>query len=73
MLTYSRLKGQGIFSLDINKNSLITGHARLASCKECFHISNRPLPIHVHSHEILSFLTQRLRFCSTNVVKVQEF
>ena len=56
-LTYSRLKGQGILSLDINK--IIRLQVTLDSphqCKECFHISNRPYPIHVHSHEISRFL-----------------
>ena len=42
--------------LRYEQNSPITSHARLASCKECFHISNRPLPIHVHSHEFSKFL-----------------
>ena len=38
------------------QNSPITSHARLVSYKGCFHILNRPLPIHVHSHEISKFL-----------------
>ena len=42
--------------LSHEQNYPLTSHARLASCKECFHISNRPLPIHVHSHEISKFL-----------------
>ena len=51
------MKGQGIFSLDIIKI-----HTRLASCKDCFHISNRPLPIHVQSHEISKFLDTETLF-----------
>ena len=50
LLTYGRLKGQGIFSLD--KNKIL----RLQVTLDCFHISNRPLPIHAHSHEISNFL-----------------
>ena len=34
----------------------------------CFNISNRPLPFHLHLHEIYKFLDSE---CSTNVVKVQ--
>ena len=45
-----------VFFLRQKQNSPISSHARLASCKECFHISNRPLPIRVHSHEISKFL-----------------
>ena len=57
MLTYSRLKGQIILSLDMNKILLLQVTLdQLASCKECFHISNHPLPIHVHPHEISKFL-----------------
>ena len=59
LLTYVNLwsfERSRYFFLRQKQNSPITSHARLASCKECFHISNRPLPIHVHSHEISNFL-----------------
>ena len=36
----------------------------------CFHISDRPLPFHLHLHGISEFLDLET-FCSTNVVKVQ--
>ena len=39
--------------------------------KDLYISSNRPLPIHLHSHEFLSFLTQRLSFRSINVAKEQ--
>ena len=51
MQTYSRLKGQGIFSLDIKKILRLE-----VALDECLHNSNRPLPIHVHSREISKFL-----------------
>ena len=44
------------FFLRYKQNSPVTSHARFKPCKECFHISNRPLPIHVHPHEISKFL-----------------
>ena len=59
LLTYLNLQSferSRYFFLRQKQNSPITSHARLASCKECFHISNRPLPIQVHSHEIFKFL-----------------
>ena len=59
LLSYVNLKSfeRSSYSfLRHEQKSPITSHARLASCKECFHISNRPLPIHVHSHEISKFL-----------------
>ena len=39
--------------------------------KDLYISSNRPLPIHLHSHEIYKFLDTRPSFCSTNIVKVQ--
>ena len=77
LLTYANLKSferSRYFFLRQKQNSPITSHARLASCKECFHISNRPLPFHVHTFtcmKFLSYLTHRLSFCLTNFVKVQ--
>ena len=65
LLTYVNLwsfERSRYFFLRQKQNSPITSHARLASCKECFHISNRPLPIHVHSHKISNFLDTETYF-----------
>ena len=58
-LTYVNLSSferSRYFFLRHKQNYPITSHATQASGKECFHISNRPLPIHVHSHEISKFI-----------------
>ena len=52
------------------ENSLVCAESNMAEDQSfevstCFHISNRPLPFHLHLHEISKFLD------STNVVKVQ--
>ena len=71
METYSRLKGKGIFSLDKNKIlrlqvTLDSPHAKN------FSISQTALFLFTYTRmKFLSFLTQRLSFCSTNFVKVQ--
>ena len=55
------------FFLRHEQNSPITSHARLASC-----ISQTALSLFAYTRmKFLSFLTQRLSFCSTHVVKVQ--
>ena len=71
MLTYSHLKGQAILSLDMNKIlrlqvTLDSPHAKNVS------ISQAALSLFMYTGmKFLSFLTQRLSFCSINVVKVQ--
>ena len=71
MLAYSRLKGQGIFSLDINKILRLQVTLDLPHAKIVF-ISQTALSLFMYTRmKFLSFLTERLSFCSTHVVKVQ--